>query len=62
MVYLYFAKVDGHFIVLSGIDENGGISVKDPLKSHAIDKGYNTRKYTKNEIDQAAKGYWIFYP
>ena len=52
----------GHYIVLSGIDANGGISVKDPLKSHAINKGYNTRKFTKNEINQAAKQYWIFYP
>ena len=50
----------GHFIVLAGIDANGGITVKDPNKNNAINKGYNTRKFTKTEINQSAQNYWIF--
>ena len=51
----------GHYIVLSGIDSNGGIIVKDPNKNNAVTKGYNNRTFSKEEIDQAAKQYWIFY-
>lgn len=50
----------GHFIVLAGIDSNDGITVKDPNKRNAIDKGYNTRKFSKAEINEAAMNYWIF--
>lgn len=56
----------GHFIVLASIDNNGGISVKDPNKSNAENKehngdaGYNNTTFTKEEINQAAKNYWIF--
>ena len=50
----------GHFIVLSGIDSSGNITVKDPNKNNAVTKGYNNRTFTSSEINQAAKGYWIF--
>lgn len=50
----------GHFIVLAGIDSHGKITVRDPNKNNAVNKGYNTRKFTKNEINQAALNYWIF--
>ena len=56
----------GHYIVLASIDNNGGISVKDPNKSNAESKehngdtGYNNTTFTKEEINQAAKNYWIF--
>ena len=50
----------GHFIVLAGIDSSGGITVRDPNKNNAVNKGYNDRKFTKSEINQAAKNYWIF--
>lgn len=50
----------GHYIVLSGIDSTGGISVKDPNKNNAVNKGYNDRKFTIQEINEAAKNYWIF--
>ena len=50
----------GHFIVLSGIDGDDKISVKDPNKNNAINKGYNDRKFSKEEIAEAAQHYWIF--
>lgn len=56
----------GHYIVLASIDNSGGISVKDPNKSNAENKehngdtGYNNTTFTKEEINQAAKNYWIF--
>ena len=50
----------GHYIVLAGIDENDNIIVKDPNKNNAITKNYNNRLFTKTEINQAAKQYWIF--
>ncbi len=50
----------GHYIVLSGIDSNEQISVWDPNKNNAVNKGYNDRLFTKSEINQAAKQYWIF--
>ena len=50
----------GHFIVLSSIDENGEISVRDPNKTNAIDRGYNNRKFSMSEISQSACNYWSF--
>lgn len=50
----------GHFIVLAGIDSNEKITVRDPNKNNAVTRGYNTRKFTKQEINQAAANYWIF--
>ena len=50
----------GHFILLSGISSDGKISVKDPNKNNAINKGYNNRLFTTQEINAAAASYWIF--
>ena len=50
----------GHFIVLSGIDANGGIIVKDPNKNNAVNRGYNDKRFTKDEINASARNYWIF--
>lgn len=50
----------GHFIVLAYIDDDGGIVVKDPSKNNAINKGYNGRTFTQEEINAKAKNYWIF--
>ena len=50
----------GHFILLSGISPDGKISVKDPNKNNAINKGYNNRLFTTQEINAAAASYWIF--
>lgn len=51
----------GHYIVLSAIDENGKISVHDPNKNNAINKGYNDRKFDfSSEINVTSKQYWIF--
>lgn len=50
----------GHYIVLAGIDESNNIIVKDPNKNNAINKGYNNRRFTSSEVNQAAKQYWIF--
>lgn len=50
----------GHFIVLAGIDGNDRITVKDPNKNNAVNKGYNDRKFTKSEINASAQNYWIF--
>lgn len=51
---------NGHFIVLSGISSDGKISVKDPNKNNAINKGFNNRLFTTQEISAAAASYWIF--
>lgn len=50
----------GHFILLSGINSDGGIMVRDPNKNNAVNKGYNTRSFTANEISSSAKNYWSF--
>lgn len=51
----------GHFIVLSGIDSNGKISVHDPNKNNAVNKNYNSRKFDfYSEINVTAKQYFIF--
>lgn len=51
----------GHFIVLSGIDSNGKISVHDPNKNNAVEKNYNTRKFDfESEINVTAKQYFLF--
>lgn len=50
----------GHFILLSGTNNNGGIYVKDPNKNNAVKKGYNNRIFTKKEINASASNYWIF--
>lgn len=50
----------GHFILLSSIDSNGGIKVRDPNRSNAVDRGYNDRIFTQAEIDQSARNYWSF--
>ena len=57
----------GHFIVLTTIDGNGGISVNDPNKSNAVskmhngDEGYNNTTFTASEINASAKNYWIYW-
>ncbi len=51
----------GHFIVLSGLDNNDGIRVMDPNKNNAVNKRYNNRSFTKEEINASALHYWIFY-
>ena len=50
----------GHFIVLSSIDNNGGIKVRDPNKNNAINKGYENRTFTASEISAASSNYWAF--
>ena len=50
----------GHFIVLTGIDSNGGIGVNDPNSANAKGKGYNDRKFTSSEIGAAGAQYFIF--
>ena len=51
----------GHFIVLSGIDENGRIYVNDPNKANAVNKGYNNRTFNfDTEINITSKQYWIW--
>ena len=50
----------GHFIVLTGIDNEGGITVNDPNSANAIGRGYNDRKFTSAEIGAAGAQYFIF--
>lgn len=51
----------GHFIVLSGINEEGKVFVNDPNKSNAVGKGYNGRAFDfETEIHATSKGYWIW--
>ena len=50
----------GHFIVLSGVNSSGNISVNDPSKNNAEGKGFNSRKFSQSEIAASAKNYWAF--
>lgn len=50
----------GHYIVLRGVTSDGKILVNDPNKANAVGKGYNNRKFTQNEIQQANKMYFIY--
>lgn len=52
----------GHFIVLAGINDEGNIHVKDPNGTNAVDRGYNERWFTRDEIDTTAYMYFIFTP
>lgn len=47
----------GHFIVLTGLTEDGYITVNDPNSSHA-DKSY--KKYTASYLASQGKGWWAF--
>ena len=49
-----------HLIVLRGVTDDGKILVNDPYKSNAIDKGYNDRKFTLEEIDNTSSMYFIW--
>lgn len=54
----------GHYIVLTGITEDGKIMVNDPngynwTKNEAMTKGYNTG-FTEAQIRQSAVCYWIY--
>lgn len=50
----------GHLIVLRGVTSDGKILVNDPLKNNAINKNYNDRKFTLEEINQSARKYFIW--
>lgn len=50
----------GHFILLSSVDANGGIKVRDPNKNNAVNKGYENRTFTASEINASGKNYWAF--
>ena len=50
----------GHFILLSSINQNGGIKVRDPNKNNALNKGYKDRIFTQEEISRSSKNYWAF--
>lgn len=47
----------GHFIVLTGLTEDGYVLVNDPNGSHA-DKSY--KKYTASYLASQGKGWWAF--
>ena len=49
----------GHFIVLAGMDGDK-IIVRDPNKRNAVDKNYDTIRFTASDIDAAANNYWVF--
>lgn len=51
----------GHLIVLRGITSDGKILVNDPNKSNAVNKGYNEREFTIDEIE-AARGKYFIWP
>ncbi len=50
----------GHLIVLRGVTSNGKILVNDPNKGNAVDRGYNNRAFTVQEINAANRMYFIF--
>ena len=50
----------GHFIVLVKYNSDNTISVMDPNKRNAINKGYNKRHFKVSEIHNTSKNYWIF--
>ena len=50
----------GHFIVLSSINENGGITVRDPNKNNAVNKNYENRAFSSSEISASGANYWVF--
>lgn len=51
----------GHYIVLSGINSDGKISVHDPNKNNAVNKNYNNRTFDfQKEINVTALRYFVF--
>jgi hypothetical protein len=47
----------GHFIVLTGVTEDGYITVNDPNSAHA---SYSYKKYPLSFIQSQGKGWWCF--
>lgn len=47
----------GHFIVLSGLTDDGYITVNDPNVAHA---SYSFKKYPVNYLIRCGKGWWAF--
>ena len=47
----------GHFIVLSGLTEDGYVVVNDPNPAHA---SYSYKKYTVSYLAGCGKGWWAF--
>ena len=50
----------GHLIVLRGVTSDGKILVNDPNKNNAINKGYNNRAFTVDEIKKSGGTYFIW--
>lgn len=48
----------GHFIVLTGLTEDGYILVNDPSSAHA---SYSYKKYTQSYLASCGKGWWAFH-
>jgi len=54
-----------HFLVLTGMDENGNIQINDPLRSHYSHWNLGEKLetgFTANELIGGYKGGWIFDP
>ena len=55
-----FTNGNNHHVLLYKIDEKGNFYIKDPKKENAINKKYNTKAFTENEIIEGATRFYIF--
>lgn len=55
-----FTNEKQHHVLLYRLDDQNKYYLKDPNKENAINKDYNNKAFTEEEITDGAVGFYIF--